>query len=426
MECEQPITGTGLVSWGDSSPSVRKWHANRIAKEEKGRQDEAEKYVRLDVQDGHVTISGKSVPVPCSGPVFRAAGSDDHLIKEYTEQHLAALEEALRGNEAARTWVRKQAALGARGPVVLAYRLTGLGQIILSSCFDYKGHWAVAYASHVFRPSVTVLLRAMKRYAHRIVLEAAGVNGVFHSPELARLLDLFVRFVRRVFLSWRFINEESSYRKQAEDNFNSARKLIISLAEQHSRLLVLRIDLYYKPYYKHCEADRHVHNFLRWLRGGKCKKELLPGYLGFIIKRENGLVRGMHWHLMVICDGNTQRNGGYLSQALGEEWARRTGQGPGCYNNCYVDRPKYQYDGLGVLELDDWVKMIGLRIAIHYLSKQDCVLKVSGGKVKNFWRSPTGSSGKKRGRPRFAPESLKLLKRMLGGKRSRYPSGIDL
>ena len=66
--------------------------------------------------------------------------------------------------------------------------------------------------------------------------------------------------------------------------------------------------------------------------------------------------------------------------------------------------------------------MAGLRAALYYMSKQDCVLKVSNDKVRNFWRSPIRRDDvQKKGRPRMDSESLALLRRMLGGKRSKYP-----
>ncbi len=416
--------GIGTASLGPCS-DLKKL-AESITKEEKARQDRAEKYVLLDVNNAHVVISGKPVPVPQEGPTVLIAGSDDQLIKEFIEGQLNALERVLIEEKAQRAWTATKVVTAVRGPAIPAFRLTRMGNIILNCCRAYQERWATVYACHVFRPSVTVILRAMRRYASRVNLAAIGVKSVFDSFELARLLDLVSRFIRRIFSHWGYINANRKYEIQAESNFDSARNLVLHLAEQHSRLLILRIDLYYKPYYDIVRADWHVENFLRWLRSRKCRRELLPGYLGFIIKRENGIVRGMHWHLMVICDGNIQRNDGYLSQALGEMWARRTGQGPGSYYNCYSDRSKYPFDGLGLLDLSDWSKMIGLRYVLYYLSKQDCVLKVSGSKERSFWRTPTSKLNMKRGRPRSDKDSLKLIRRVLGGKRSKYPKGFGL
>ena len=77
------------------------------------------------------------------------------------------------------------------------------------------------------------------------------------------------------------------------------------------------------------------------------------------------------------------------------------------------------------MTLDDWEQMAGLRAALHYMTKADCVIKATNSKVKNFWRSPIPKKVRKKlGRPRASSDPLKLLRRMLGGKRSKFPPGL--
>ena len=77
------------------------------------------------------------------------------------------------------------------------------------------------------------------------------------------------------------------------------------------------------------------------------------------------------------------------------------------------------------MTLDDWEKMAGLRGALWYMTKADCVIKATNSKTKNFWRSPIPRMVRKKlGRPRSDTDSLKLLRRMLGGKRSKFPPGF--
>lgn len=417
---QMPIVGP------NEAPSDLRRRVIEVSKNEHVREARAEKYIEVESRNGYVQFPRTNTRLATDKDLVLFAGTDDHQFKEFVEGPVDKVIRTLREGDG-EPWTHTSASFGLGGPKLPAYRLTGLGNDVVSCCRQYHDRWSIAYDSHVFRPAVAVILRALRRFALPIGQEAVGVKAITHSSELARLLNRLVRFVRRVLGSWKFINAENDYRKQAQKNFNSARELIYYWAERRSRLLLLRIDLYYQPYYESEKANREIHNFLRWLRGNACKRNVLPGYLGFIIKRENGIVRGMHWHLMVICDGNLQRSAGYLSQQLGEMWAKRTGQGPGSYYNCYADRAKYEFNGLGLLNLDDWEKMAGLRAALYYMTKQDCVLKATNDKVKNFWRSPVRrEAGKKRGRRRFEDESLKLLKRMLGGKRSKYPPGFGL
>ena len=417
---EHHVTSTSGSTPPEMDSDVRR-RVIAIVKAEAARQDRAEKLVLVESQNGYVHLPRSEQRIRTDRTALLLPGTDDHVFKEFIEGPLRKVEKSFNGRDTG-AWTLTEASLGLGSRRTRAYRFTALGRAIVHCCSHYREEWGLAYVNHVFSPSVSVLLRALKRYAARINLAAHGAKRISGSGVLATLMNRFGRFVQRVFAHWPFINANRGFVRQARENFNSARDLIYQLAGKHSRLLLLRIDLYYKPYYQSLEANQHIHNFLRWIRGAKCKRGLLPAYLGFIIKRENGIVRGMHWHLMVICDGNLQHSGGYLSQMLGEEWARRTGQGAGSYYNCNSDREKYEYDGLGVLNLDDWQKMAGLRAALYYMSKQDCVLKVSNDKVRNFWRSPIRRDDvQKKGRPRMDSESLALLRRMLGGKRSKYP-----
>lgn len=380
----------------------------------------AETCVRMKTRNGLVQMAGTDQYYATDQESVWFT-TEDLLFKGFTENALPMLHKALLHDKGG---VCARASGICSGGHPQAYKLSVLGRKIVQCCNQYRVDWGVAYANHVFNPVTAVMLRAMKRYAPSIVQWEN--QGAAQAPELARLLEKLARFVRRACRTRHFINELKAQERKAQDNFNSAREFICHLADKHSRLLILRLDLYCAPYFDVIKAEKDVNGWLRWLRGKACKRNLLPGYLGYVIKCETGAVRGMHWHLMVICDGNLQRNGGYLSQKLGEAWARHTGQGPGSYYNCWADRAKYDYDGLGMLELDDWEKMVGLRKALHYLTKQDCVLKVIGDKGQCFRRSERKKVGCSRGgRPRRRDDSLGLLKRMLGGKRSKYPPGFE-
>lgn len=323
-----------------------------------------------------------------------------------------------------------EAPLGNKGPALPAVQLRPLGGRILELCRRYDDRWGVAYANHVFHPKATVMLRAMNRYAVRISQCHVSHGKFSHELELGDLLSRLVRFVRRVFSSWPYINAVNEHTKKERSNFASARDLIFRFSSLHSRLCFLRIDLTFrtgsKDFSHSEEANRLVVAYLRSLRSKAMKRNLLPGYLGFIIKRENGIARGTHFHLMIILNGNIQRSTEYLSDKLGEMWLERIGRDRGSFHNSYRNSNDWIFNGLGVVEYHDLEKLIGLRVALHYLSKQDCVLKVSNDKVKNFWRTPSPKGGgKKRGRKRKGEDSLRLMHRLLDGPRSKYPKGFD-
>lgn len=374
--------------------------------------------------DGHVMIPRTTVSLPTNQPGLEFVGLGDHQFKQFIEGPLLGLFEAITRNT--RTPCRR-VRLNPRAVELngQAFELSRLGQQIVGCGHLYQREWSVAYLHHVFHPKVTVMLRAMRTYAAAIARHGDPRKQVTHQPALVLALQRLVRFVRRVAKAYRFINALRAHERQEGDNFNSARDFLYYLAGGHSKLLVLRIDLFFKPYFDVERADKAVIGYLRWLRSKACKRTLLPGYLGFMIKRENGLIRGMHWHLCVICKGNEQRSADFLTRQLGAHWAQYTAQGPGSFHNCYADRHRNYFNGLGLVRLDDEVKLAGLRVMIWYMSKQTCVIKATSTKQRNFWRSPIPRQARKKmGRPRAAADSLKLVRRMLRGKRSKYAPGF--
>lgn len=362
------------------------------------------------------------------------AGLDDHRFIEHCDQLVKLYATITNGDGS--PCVVTTAPIHPRGPALPAIKLKALGKRVVECCLVYadNNHWGAAWANHVFHPTVTVLLRAMKRYAARISQYQITGAGISHDLELGELLGRLVCFVRRVIRSWRFINAMNAHTAKENDNFNSAREFLFYLAERHSRLCFLRIDLTFRTAAKdfsHTEAaDKMVNNYLRSLRSKACKRNLLPGYLGFLIKRENGISRGTHFHLCIVLNANLQGNTGYsvdyLSDRLGEMWLQRVGVDRGSFHNSYKDQSNLAFDGLGFLDFNRIESLVGLRIALHYITKQDCVLKTSNDKAKNYWRTQIPSTTeKKRGPPRKRSDGLALLYRMLGGRRSLYPPGFD-
>ena len=405
-------------------PTPLELKIHEVVNQETRLEHDAEAVTYVSAVNGKVRIPRTERYIPTDQPGMALTGLDDHEFKSFIEGPLLKLFEAITQSE---RQPYRPIIPPRRVQFVMArtFELSQLGRQIVTCCRLFKAEWSVAYSHHVFHPKVTVMLRAMQTYADVIRRHGDPDRENTQSDALVAALRRLVRFVRRVAGTWHFINALRAHERQERDNFNSARDFLYHLAGAHSKLLVLRIDLYFKPYYDVARADKAVHGFLRWLRGKACKRTLLPGYLGFMIKRENGLIRGTHWHLCLLCDGNEQRSADFLSRQLGEHWMRRTGQGPGAYHNCYSDRKRYLFNGLGLVTLDDVEKLAGIRAAIWYMSKQDCVIKATSNKERNFWRSPIPRQARKKlGRPRASTDPLKLVRRMLGGPRSKYPPGF--
>lgn len=312
-------------------------------------------------------------------------------------------------------------------------KLSKLGKDVLDACMYFasqeneRRNWQEAYAHHRFHPVITVLLRAVMRWWKPICRWGEPSRALIDGQEVDAVNKLhhFVDFVRRVCRSQAFRNVLHDHERKAEDNFRSGCNYITALFGSHSRLLILRVDLYFRPDAKKLGYSKAAHKavlkYLRALRMGR----IVPGYHGYIIKRENGISRGAHYHLMVILDGHLHKGAWFLTQRLGEKWIKRVGYDKGSFFNCYARKDRYRYNGLGLVHVSEMNKLIGIRNALWYMSKQDSELKVDKTKVKNFWRSLTPKGPGVRGAPRKNKDGMCLVRNMLGGERSKYPPGFE-
>lgn len=321
-----------------------------------------------------------------------------------------------------------------RRHVGTVYRLTKVGRAIqtackIFACREEEGRdWQHAYAHHSFHPVIAAMWEAVTRWWSPICdwWDPQSI-GVEHSEEKDAIeaLFLFTGHVRRVCGRKAFKSMLRKFERKAKDNFRSGCDLVTELFKRHSRLLVLRIDLYFRKDAKGWgyteEADKAVKQYLRELREGR----MVPDFLACIVKRESGICRGMHYHLMVFLNGHERQSAYHLTEVMGEAWAERMGTDKGSFFNCYANRHLYRFNGLGMVHVNDTEKLMGLRVALWYMSKQDSPLMVEDGKGKNFIRSLMPSTESRRGAPRLLGDGMDEVKRVLGGTRSQYPADFE-
>jgi hypothetical protein len=264
-----------------------------------------------------------------------------------------------------------------------------------------------------FNPHITVLLRAcqtmreMPQCCGRVTLD---VNQRAVRAALARHL----RFVRRVCRSKEFKYLENNYARNERENLRSCCEYIASTFAKHSKLLIMRVDLYFLPENKKwantLQASRCVKGFLRALR----ENRIVPDVKAWICRRENGFRRGIHLHLFVAIDGHKHCEASTFSEIIGEAWVKRFSNGHGSYFNCYIRRKDFKFNGLGLVHISNRAKLMGIREAIKYITKSDC--HVTTGYPRNLWKGVMRWSWAviKRGAPRKLEHDMSLVNEILG------------
>lgn len=262
-------------------------------------------------------------------------------------------------------------------------------------------------------PWVTVMLRAALRIAKVLENDFPAEWGDVNEPHIRKAYEHAAMFVRRVCRSKPFKTVISNHQRSAQKNLDSCLNYVTNLFRAHSKLLVLRVDLYvHSDHHAWSASDSAAECIDDYLRALRESRLIEPDIKGWIAKREGGCYRGIHYHLMVFLDGHKHQKGYIYSQQLGEAWQNRYSDGKGTFFNCWALRKKYKYNALGVVHVADWIMLTGLRIALSYMTKEDCALET--GRSRNLRRGIhrrlTGTP--KQGAPRKAANDLAVLKRV--------------
>lgn len=120
--------------------------------------------------------------------------------------------------------------------------------------------------------------------------------------------------------------------EQASKNFKSVTHYLDQLRTQHKRLLMVRLDLYYKSEYRgsnglpQLQADRAA--FMKHWQ----VKPLFNHLVGYVWCFEHGGKKGLHCHMLLIFNGKHRYQDEWIGRMLGEHWVQVT-KGQGSYYN---------------------------------------------------------------------------------------------
>jgi hypothetical protein len=260
-----------------------------------------------------------------------------------------------------------------------------------------------------YRPSphITRFLRAFGDCAY---LHEAG----FYQPPTLRLeqaeqvvLELNKRLMAFYTSTQQpdFTTECYQNRRNSCNNYQRVCELIGGLFGQHSRLLMLRVDLAYTevdtPYIDYETARYHREQLCRAFHTDPLFEDLL----GYFWKLEWQPQKGFHYHFLFFFDGHQRREDITLAQRIGELWAQPITGGQGLYFNCNLgaDR-RYQDNAMGLVDYYDFEKRRGLDHLAKYLTKIDeSAAMLVRGRTFQTSKMPDRPEGWSIGRPRQFP-----------------------
>lgn len=195
-----------------------------------------------------------------------------------------------------------------------------------------------------------------------------------------------------------------NYQRAASKNLAGTLAYVDNLFKNHSRLLVIRVDLSYQEVIvksKKISADMTRLHRKRLFKRVQ-SHPLFKHCLGYIWKLEYGQRKGFHYHTCFFFDGSKVRKDVTLARCIGEYWKRDITDGIGIYFNCNAITSTYAQLGIGDIHYTDQEKRSTLQKVITYITKVDTAVRFSLPQgARTFGRSEYNlSNRKKRGRPR--------------------------
>ncbi len=192
--------------------------------------------------------------------------------------------------------------------------------------------------------------------------------------------------------------------RAVQKNFKACIRQIQKIYARYARLVVLRIDFGYKKGQNVNIEDlvkdiKHIH-------GNKRHNKLFDHLVGYIIKIEYGLEKGMHAHVLLFFDGSKRRPDSdvYFAKEIGEYWVNQITNGRGVYWNCNAHKAKYEINnrlGIGDIHVNEVGKKRNLHGIVGYFCKSEQYLKPrTRPKMKLLRKSFPKETAKKRGAPR--------------------------
>lgn len=179
---------------------------------------------------------------------------------------------------------------------------------------------------------------------------------------------------------------------------NSNQVYVDALQEKYSKILVVRLDLSYKkPYSNEITLEEATKDLNRLLNNRRNNQTIFEHNIGYIVKKEYSLDKGIHLHAFFFFNGQEKQKDSFIADQIGKYWNEKITKDKGTYYNC--NRNKYPEHGIGMLIHTDKQKRAYLDNAISYVCKDEQHV-MSKGKERSLVRSTIPRSKSKYGRRR--------------------------
>ena len=273
---------------------------------------------------------------------------------------------------------------------------------VLSSRYEYSEHITVFITCARSLGLLSVELDWRNEY-----LDADKIDLRFGGKPAALLFNDLVGAIRNTWKTKNIQAKVNARRHETKKRLNDYGHYVNALFKDCSRLVVIRIDLFYQKHLSGNKSAADITKDLNHLIENKRCNTLFDYRLGYIAKLEYGAEKGMHWHILFFFNGSKRNNASHshLAQSIGEYWKNTVTQGQGDYWNVNARADDYRRKGLlgiGTINYNDLFLRSKLNSIVSYLCKTEQYFKPKFcPKVRLFRRGKYPKLPAKRlGRPR--------------------------
>lgn len=182
--------------------------------------------------------------------------------------------------------------------------------------------------------------------------------------------------IRTLLSKKRYTRREDDLRYLALKQEVEVGRYVDAVRSFYARTCVVRVDLYYRAEAQARLRVEHVFDDLNRLIAERERNLIFDHETGYICSVEQGEDRGYHIHAAFFFNGAEVSADIYRAQRIGELWERIT-RGQGYYNNCNLDKDKYQDRlGIGLIHRRDLSARGNVHYAMRYLVKNDQHLRL--------------------------------------------------
>lgn len=189
-------------------------------------------------------------------------------------------------------------------------------------------------------------------------------------------LNELTKGIRTLLPKKRYTRWEGDQRYQAIQQEIEVGRYVDAVLDRYARTCVIRVDLYYRTEAQARLRVERVFDDLNRLIAERERNLIFDHETGYICSVEQGEDRGYHIHAAFFFNGAAVSADIYRAQRIGELWERIT-RGQGCFNNCNLEKDKYQDKlGLGLTHRRDLNARGNVHYAMRYLVKNDQQLRL--------------------------------------------------